>query len=122
MENLTNTMENLTTAMENLTTITTPKIKKTKKFNPEKCKKLVFTFTNIVRTNYEMTYEDFKEGRGSGETEDELRKVWVEMCRQSSEGCYDEEDEEDRDDEDSCTQSMVEDAIADAEREIAKKQ
>lgn len=115
-------MENLTTAMENLTTITAPKIKKTKKFNPEKCKKLVFTFTNIVRTNYEMTYEDFKEGRGSGETEDELRQIWVEMCRQSSDGCYDEEDDEDQDDEDGCTESMVEYAIADAEREIAKKQ
>jgi len=122
MENLTNTMENLTTAMETLTTITAPKIKKSKKFNPEKCKKLVFTFTNIVHTVNVMTYEDFKEGRGSGETEDEYRQVWVEMCRQSAAGCYDEEEEEENDDCDYDTASMVEQAIADAEREIAKKQ
>ena len=65
------------------------KVRKPKVFNPEECKTL--TFEKTVVFYRKLKYEDFMKDdlcdeKGEPLTEEQRRKVWVEMCRKSVNG------------------------------------
>jgi len=90
-------------------------------FIPETCRKLVFTFTQTTHYCCELTYEDFvAQHLSSDTTEETYRKVWIEMCRRSSEGAYEDDDENDDDDYEP-VEEMIEEAVEEAKKEVDLK-
>ncbi len=105
-------MNSTTNTMENTTAIKT--------FNPATCNRLVFTCTQTITYRSVMDFEDFTgmDCCPKDKTDEELRKVWIEMCRASDNGLYEHEESGRRrasDDDNYYTSDIIEEAVMDAD-------